>query len=49
MGSRPVRVGDVVDYAHSVEGANPVLGGKYVTDFSVADQSYTARWRRRTR
>ncbi len=42
-----VRVGDVVDYAYSVEGANPVLGGKYVTDFSVADQSYTASWRRR--
>src|SRR6185437_10954224 len=37
-----VRVGDVVDYAYSVEGANPVLGGKYVTAFPVADQSYTA-------
>jgi transglutaminase-like putative cysteine protease len=42
-----VRVGDVVDYAYSVEGATPVLGGKYVTAFPVADQSYTASWRRR--
>jgi len=42
-----VRVGDVVDYAYSVEGANPVLGGKYVTAFPVADQSYTASWRQR--
>ncbi len=42
-----VRVGDVVDYAYSVEGAIPVLGGKYVTAFPVADRSYTASWRRR--
>jgi transglutaminase-like putative cysteine protease len=42
-----VRVGDVIDYAYSVEGANPVLGGKYVTRFPVADQSYTASWRQR--
>ena len=44
---RDVRAGDVVDYAYTVEGASPVLGGKYVTDFPVADQSYTASWRRR--
>jgi transglutaminase-like putative cysteine protease len=42
-----VRVGDVVDYAYSVEGANPVLGGKYVTAFPLADESFTASWRRR--
>jgi transglutaminase-like putative cysteine protease len=44
---KDVRVGDVVDYAYSVEGASPVLGGKYVTEFPVADRSYTASWRRR--
>jgi len=42
-----VRVGDVLDYAYTVEGANPVLGGKYVTDFPIADRSFTATWRRR--
>lgn len=42
-----VRVGDVIDYAYTVEGANPVLGGKYVTAFSIADRAFTASWRRR--
>ena len=42
-----VRVGDVVDCAYTVEGANPVLAGKYVGAFSVADRSFMASWRRR--
>jgi transglutaminase-like putative cysteine protease len=44
---RDVRVGDVVDYAYTVEGASPILEGKYVTTFQVADDTFTARWRRR--
>ena len=42
-----VRVGDVIDYAYTVEGAHPVLGGKSVTAFPVADRGFTASWRRR--
>ncbi len=42
-----VRVGDVLDYAYTVEGANPVLSGKYVTNFPIADRSFTSTWRRR--
>jgi transglutaminase-like putative cysteine protease len=44
---RDVRVGDVVDYAYTVDGANPTLAGKYVARFSLADDSFTAHWRHR--
>lgn len=30
-----IRVGDVIDYASSVRGANPVFGGTYIDDFST--------------
>ena len=30
-----VRVGDVIEYAYTVEGANPVMKGKYFADFTM--------------
>lgn len=44
---RDVRVDDVVDYAFTSEGSDPMLGGKYVTRFEVADSTFTAAFRRR--
>jgi transglutaminase-like putative cysteine protease len=31
-----VRVGDVIDYAYSIKGDNPVLGGRYADSFALA-------------
>ena len=42
-----VRVGDVIDYAFTFEGNDPLLGGKYVGTFSLADETFTAAWRQR--
>jgi transglutaminase-like putative cysteine protease len=42
-----VRVGDVVDYAYSIVGSNPLLGGKHVERFEVAGDAFIARWRHR--
>jgi transglutaminase-like putative cysteine protease len=44
---RDVRVGDVVDYAFTSAGSDPMLGGKYVASFEVADSTFTAALRRR--
>ncbi|HEU4388604.1 MAG TPA: DUF3857 domain-containing protein, partial [Blastocatellia bacterium] len=42
-----VRVGDVIDYAFSVNGDNPVLGGRFVGTFRFAesDPVRRLRWR----
>ena len=42
-----VRVGDVVDYAFSVVGENPVLGGRFADGFSLATSQAVEklRWR----
>lgn len=32
-----VRVGDVIDYAYSINGNNPVLGGRFTTIFYLAE------------
>jgi transglutaminase-like putative cysteine protease len=33
---RDVRPGDVIDYSWSLEGANPILGGKYTADYDLS-------------
>jgi len=38
---RDIRINDVVDYAYTVEGGRPVLGGKYVARFHLADDTFT--------
>lgn len=35
-----LRVGDVVDYAYTVSGENPVLGGRFADTLYLAGQSY---------
>jgi transglutaminase-like putative cysteine protease len=42
-----VRVGDVVDFAYSINGANPILGGRYVDDYSLAEPFQVRRLRHR--
>ena len=42
---RDVRPGDVIDYSWSIEGANPILGGKYVDDYDLSS-SVPARYLR---
>jgi len=33
---RDVRPGDVIDYSWSLDGANPILGGKYTDDYDLS-------------
>jgi transglutaminase-like putative cysteine protease len=33
---RDVRPGDVIDYSWSLDGANPILGGKYTADYDLS-------------
>lgn len=42
-----VRVGDTVDYAFSVVGDNPVMGGRFATNFNLASSQYVGKmqWR----
>lgn len=42
-----VRVGDIIDYAYSIVGANPVLGGRYADTYSLASGQYVGKilWR----
>jgi hypothetical protein len=42
-----VRVGDVIDYAFSVEGDNPVLGGRYAERVLLAESAPVVRLHRR--
>jgi transglutaminase-like putative cysteine protease len=42
-----VRVGDVIDYSYTIVDAAPLLGPKYASRFSVADETFTATFRRR--
>lgn len=38
-----LRVGDALEYAYTIRGANPVLGGHYSKRFYIQDDSLTAR------
>ncbi|MEP7124666.1 MAG: DUF3857 domain-containing transglutaminase family protein [Byssovorax sp.] len=40
-----VRAGDIVDYAYSINGWNPVLGPRYVENFSLGASDSTRRLR----
>jgi transglutaminase-like putative cysteine protease len=42
-----VRVGDVIDYSFTLDGSDPLLGGKFVGRFSLADDTFSAAWRER--
>jgi transglutaminase-like putative cysteine protease len=42
-----VRPGDVIDYAWSIEGANPILAGKFADEFDLTAQSPAHRIRHR--
>jgi len=44
---RDVRPGDVIDYAWSLEGANPILGGRYTDQFDLSSGVPTRRMRHR--
>jgi hypothetical protein len=44
---RDVRPGDVLDYAWSLEGANPLLDGRYTDDYSLSSGVPTRRLRHR--
>jgi hypothetical protein len=44
---RDVRAGDVIDFAWSVDGANPVLGGHFAADLYVASRHRVGRLRQR--
>jgi transglutaminase-like putative cysteine protease len=40
-----VRVGDIIDYAYSVDGDNPILGGRFADTFYLGDSFPVARLR----
>ena len=40
-----VRQGDIIDYAYTITGSNPVLGGRYADVFALADTYPVARLR----
>jgi hypothetical protein len=44
---RDVRVGDIIDYAYTLEERQPLLGGKYAARFRLGDESFNATWRMR--
>ncbi|HVG25144.1 MAG TPA: DUF3857 domain-containing protein, partial [Thermoanaerobaculia bacterium] len=44
---RDVRAGDVIDYAWSLEGANPILGGRFTESFDLSSGVPTRRIRHR--
>jgi transglutaminase-like putative cysteine protease len=44
---RDVRVGDVIEYAFTTEGANPVFGGRYLSSADVRFGSPLGHWRYR--
>jgi hypothetical protein len=44
---RDVRPGDVIDYAWSLEGANPILNGRYTDQFDLSSGVPTRRMRHR--
>jgi transglutaminase-like putative cysteine protease len=44
---RDVRPGDVIDYAWSLEGANPILNGRYTDSYDLSSAVPTRRMRHR--
>ncbi|HUR81647.1 MAG TPA: DUF3857 domain-containing protein [Thermoanaerobaculia bacterium] len=44
---RDVRPGDVIDYAWSIDGANPITNGRYTDDFDLSSGVPTRRMRHR--
>jgi transglutaminase-like putative cysteine protease len=44
---KDVRPGDVIDYAWSLEGANPILGGRYTDSYTLSSTVPTRRIRHR--
>jgi len=44
---KDVRPGDIIDYAWSLSGANPILGGKYNDDYDLSAAVPTRRLRHR--
>jgi len=44
---KDVRPGDVIDYAYSLDGANPLLGGRYADEYDFGVSVPTARVRHR--
>ena len=44
---KDVRPGDVIDYAWSLDGANPILGGRFTEQFSLSSAVPTRHLRRR--
>ncbi len=44
---RDVRPGDLIDYSYSLDGANPLLGGKYADDLELSAAQPTKRIRHR--
>ena len=44
---KDVRPGDVIDYAWSIEGANPLLAGRYTDDYDLSSGVPTRRIRHR--
>ena len=44
---KDVRPGDVIDYAYSLDGSNPLLGGRYADEFDFAAEVPTALMRHR--
>ncbi len=44
---KDVRPGDVIDYAWSLEGSNPLLGGRYADEYDLGSHVATRRMRHR--
>jgi Domain of Unknown Function with PDB structure (DUF3857)/Transglutaminase-like superfamily len=44
---RDVRPGDVIDYSWSLDGANPILGGKYTDEYDLSSGAPVKRMRHR--
>ena len=44
---KDVRPGDVIDYSWSLEGANPILGGRYTDEYDLSSTVPAARIRHR--
>ncbi|HEV7919331.1 MAG TPA: DUF3857 domain-containing protein, partial [Thermoanaerobaculia bacterium] len=44
---KDVRAGDILDYSWSIEGANPLLGGRYDDEYSISASVPTRRIRHR--
>jgi transglutaminase-like putative cysteine protease len=44
---KDVRAGDVIDYSWSIDGANPILDGRFVTEVDLSSAVPSARLRRK--